>query len=248
MASSVPLTPLNPLTTAQVQELASSYVLGTLSAARRQEVEQRMQTEPLLAQAVQAWEARLQPLTSMAEPVAPSAALWPRIERSVTVQTSSARKPLATESALQRWWMSLSLWRGATGLSFAASLLMGVLLFTRMNAPPPTPQFMVVLAAPQGNTAGFVMQASSARRVQLIPLGVVQLPPDKALELWTHVDGAKPATSLGLIKPGQPIELRLDQFTLKPDMPFAISLEPPTGSPTGQPTGPVLYAGKAVKI
>jgi anti-sigma-K factor RskA len=241
--------PLIPLTAAQVQTLAGGYVLGTLSAARRQEVEQRMQVEPLLREAVRAWEARLAPLNALADPVTPSSALWPRIERSVTVQTSSARRSAAvTESAFQRWWMSLSLWRGATGLSFAASLLMGVLLFTRVNAPPPTPQFMVVLAAPQGNTPGFVMQASSARRVQLIPLGVVQLPPDKALELWTHVDGAKPATSLGLIKPGQPIELRLDQFAIKPDMPFAISLEPPTGSPTGQPTGPVLYAGKAVKI
>ncbi|MGL4576098.1 MAG: anti-sigma factor [Burkholderiaceae bacterium] len=234
---------------AEQNRIAGEYVLGTLSAASRALVQARMQREPELAAAVRAWEARLQPLNSLAEPVAPSAALWPRIERSVTVQTNAARKPAAvTESALQRWWMSLSLWRGATGLSFAASLLMGVLLFTRMSAPPPTPQFMVVLAAPQGNTPGFVMQASSARRVQLIPLGVVQLPPDKALELWTHVDGAKPATSLGLIKPGQPIELRLDQFSIKPDMPFAISLEPPTGSPTGQPTGQVLYAGKAVKI
>jgi anti-sigma-K factor RskA len=68
------------------------------------------------------------------------------------------------------------------------------------------------------------------------------------LELWTHVDGAKPATSLGVIKPGQPFDLDFSKFPIKPDMPFAISLEPPTGSPTGQPTGPVLYSGKAVKI
>jgi anti-sigma-K factor RskA len=245
-----------PLPPDQLQQLAGEYVLGTLSAARRQEVEARMRTDTALRDAVQAWQTRLLPLTRLAAPVVPSQALWPRIERSLAaLPARRMATPVAAAASgadgstmLQRWWMSLGLWRGAAGLSFAASLLMGVLLFTRMNAPPPTPQFMVVLAAPQGNTPGFVMQASSARRVQLIPLGVVQLPPDKALELWTHVDGAKPATSLGLIKPGQPIELRLDQFAIKPDMPFAISLEPPTGSPTGQPTGPVLYAGKAVKI
>jgi len=29
---------------------------------------------------------------------------------------------------------------------------------------------------------------------------------------------------------------------------FAISLEPPTGSPTGAPTGPILFAGNTDSI
>jgi anti-sigma-K factor RskA len=238
------------MSTPELNRIAGEYVLGTLPATRRTEIEARMHTEPALADAVHAWETRLLPLTRLTVPVQPTAQLWQRIARDV--ESLRARWPVQAtarqESAWQRWWNNTGLWRGAAGLSFAASLLMGVLLVTRLNAPPPAPQFMVVLAAPGNNAPGFVMQASSAQRVRLIPLGVVQIPPDKALELWTHVDGAKPATSLGLIKPGQPIELSLDKFSLKAEMPFAISLEPPTGSPTGQPTGPVLYSGKAVKI
>jgi anti-sigma-K factor RskA len=232
---------------AEQQRIAGEYVLGTLSAQKRIAVEARMAREPELAAAVHAWQARLQPLNQLAAPVRPSDQLWPRIAQSVARRAAAANAGHAQPSALQRWWNNLSLWRGAAGLSFAASLLMGVLLFTRVQAPP-TPQYMVVLVAAQDKAPGFVMQAASAQRVRLIPLGVAQIPADKALELWTHVDGAKPATSMGLIKPGQPFDLDFSKFPIKPDMPFAISLEPPTGSPTGQPTGPVLYSGKAVKI
>jgi anti-sigma-K factor RskA len=238
---------------AEQQRIAGEYVLGTLSAASRAQVQARMQREPELAAAVRAWEARLQPLTQLAAAVTPSDQLWPRIAQSVAravaqrQAASSAARPQVQHSPLQRWWNNLSLWRGAAGLSFAASLLMGTLLLTRVQAPP-APQYMVVLVAAQDKAPGFVMQAASAQRVRLIPLGVAQIPADKALELWTHVDGAKPATSLGVIKPGQPFDLDFSKFPIKPDMPFAISLEPPTGSPTGQPTGPVLYSGKAVKI
>jgi anti-sigma-K factor RskA len=238
---------------AEQQRIAGEYVLGTLSAQKRTELEARMAREPELAAAVHAWQARLQPLNQLAAPVRPSDQLWPRIARSVAQHVAAANAPRARPqsptqpSAPQRWWNNLSLWRGAAGLSFAASLLMGMLLFTRVQAPP-APQYMVVLVAAQDKAPGFVMQAASAQRVRLIPLGVAQIPADKALELWTHVDGAKPATSLGVIKPGQPFDLDFSKFPIKPDMPFAISLEPPTGSPTGQPTGPVLYSGKAVKI
>lgn len=234
---------------AEQNRIAGEYVLGTLSAASRREVQARMLREPELAAAVRAWEARLQPLNTLAAPVTPSNELWPRIAQSVAQAGRAAARPSprGSESALQGWWNSLSLWRGAAGLSFAASLLMGLLLLTRVDAPA-TPQYMVVLVAAEDKAPGFVMQAASAKQVRLIPLGVAQIPADKALELWTHVDGAKPATSLGLIKPGQPFDLDFRNFPIKPDMPFAISLEPPTGSPTGQPTGPVLYSGKAVKI
>ena len=57
----------NPL-----DELASEYVLGTLPGEQRAEVEQRLQHDPELRAAVDAWEQRLLPLTALAAPVTPS--------------------------------------------------------------------------------------------------------------------------------------------------------------------------------
>ena len=57
----------NPL-----DELASEYVLGTLPAEQRAEVERRLQHDAPLRAAVDAWEQRLLPLTALAEPVPPS--------------------------------------------------------------------------------------------------------------------------------------------------------------------------------
>ena len=50
----------------QLQRLADEYVLGTLSMAERAEVEQRLLREPALRDAVDAWEQRLLPLTTLA--------------------------------------------------------------------------------------------------------------------------------------------------------------------------------------
>ncbi|MFZ3120815.1 MAG: RNA polymerase subunit sigma-70, partial [Variovorax sp.] len=85
-----------------LQSLAGEYVLGTLSAARRREVEARMAHEPALRDAVDAWEQRLHPLTALAEPVEPSAALWARIERSVAPQAAADGMRRAA-SGVQTW-------------------------------------------------------------------------------------------------------------------------------------------------
>ena len=67
----------------QLQRLASEYVLGTLELTERNEVEQRLPREPALRNAVDAWEQRLLPLTTLAPPETPSAQLWPRISASL---------------------------------------------------------------------------------------------------------------------------------------------------------------------
>ena len=67
----------------EMDELAGEYVLGTLSAARRFEVEQRLPFDADLRAAVQRWQEQLLPLAALAEPVEPTAQLWRRIETSL---------------------------------------------------------------------------------------------------------------------------------------------------------------------
>ncbi len=75
----------------ELQHLAGEYVLGTLPVAQRQHVEQRMQNEPVLRTAVEEWERRFLPLTSLVEEQEASAQLWPRIVKDLRRQSANAQ-------------------------------------------------------------------------------------------------------------------------------------------------------------
>ncbi|EPJ77305.1 RNA polymerase sigma-70 family protein [Pseudomonas sp. CFII64] len=227
-----------------IDALAGEYVLGTLSAEQRREVQRRMPDEPALRAAVEAWEERLLPLTNLAEPVTPPPRLWARIERSVNELVA----PIDTSRReIVRWWQSLSLWRGLAGAGLAASLVLGITLLMRpsLNAP----SYLVVLVAPQDKSPGWVIQASNSQEIQLIPLSVTEVPADKALEFWTKADGWQGPVSLGLVKPGETLHVPLDKLPpLQPNQLFELTLEKSTGSPIGKPTGPIQFIGRAVKV
>jgi anti-sigma-K factor RskA len=143
---------------------------------------------------------------------------------------------------------SLSLWRGAAGFGLAAALVLGVMLANEVTEPT-TPEYMVVLLAPQTQSAGWVVQASSRQEIELIPLGTFEVPEGKALEFWTKADEWQAPVSLGLVEPGQPIRLRLDELPpLEDNQLFELTLEDETGSATGLPTGPIEFIGRAVEI
>lgn len=234
--------PADPL---DVHTLAGEYVLGTLTAAQRAAVEQRLPSDGALRRAVQEWNERLLPLSALVAPVEPSAALWSRIERAVAPAPAANLRP----NRWAAWWGDLRLWRGLAGAGFAATVAMAVLLVPRLNPVPVEPRYMVVLVAPQDKAPGWVVQASDTQRLRLIPLGMVEVPPEKALQFWTKGDNWAGPVSLGLVKPGQPLEVPLDKLPpLQPNQLFELTLEPPAGSPTGRPTGPIQYIGRMVKL
>jgi len=223
-----------------IDELASEYVLGTLPAEQRLEVEQRLAVDPQLRAAVDAWEQRLLPLTELAESVTPSTHLWRRIERSLGHGTA--------QDASVSWWNLLALWRGLASAGLVASLVLATLLLTRTGAVNPT-AYLVVLVAPQSQAPGWVIQASNTQEIQLIPLGVMEVPADKALQFWTKGDDWQGPVSLGLVKPGQTLSVPLDKLPpLAPNQLFELTLENSGGSATGKPTGPIQAIGRAVKV
>ncbi|MBC7991924.1 MAG: hypothetical protein H7Z15_01600, partial [Rhizobacter sp.] len=63
-----------------VDRLAAAYVAGTLRGAARRRFVSLMRSHPGLRSAVQAWEARLMPLTASLAPVPPPPRVWQRIE------------------------------------------------------------------------------------------------------------------------------------------------------------------------
>ncbi|MGE8660138.1 MAG: anti-sigma factor [Achromobacter sp.] len=237
-----------PETPEGMDELAGEYVLGTLPGDRRREVENRLPHDAALRAAVARWEERLLPLTALATPVEPSPGLWPRI--AATLDARRAAPARAPARARPRLWDNLGFWRGAAACGLTAALALAVTLALRPAQAPATMQYMVVLVAPQSQTPGWVVQARAGQReVQLVPLAAVQVPPDRALEFWTKADGWAGPVSLGLIKPGEPVRIPLEQLPpLEPNQLFELTLEPATGSPIGKPTGPIQFIGRAVKM
>ncbi len=240
--------PLNTSANGQdPQDLAGEYVLGTLSHADRLKVEAALAHDSTLRAAVRAWELRLLPLTSVVEPVAPPAALWQRIERSITPSTAPAQD-VGPAAAIVTWWNNLSLWRGLAAGGMAAAAILAVVLAPRLQLAPES-KLMVVLAAPQSAKPGWVIQTSDASHLRLVPLGVTEVPADKSLQFWTKGDGWKGPVSLGLVEPGKPLEVSMDKLpNMQPNQLFEITLEPKNGSPIGRPTGPILFIGRAVVI
>lgn len=235
-----------------IDQLASDYVLGTLPYARRLEVEQRMPGDAHLRAAVESWQTRLLPLTALAPAVEPSAQLWARIEGSLQSRAIPAQAVRRTRpAAASGWWRSVQLWRGLAGTGFAAAAVLAAVLVTRMGAVPPgaPAQYVVVLVAPGGNAPGWVVQASGAQPLSLIPVSQASVPADKTLQFWTKGDTWAAPVSLGLVKPGETVKVPLDKLPpLQPNQLFELTLEPPGGSPTGRPTGPIQFIGRAVKV
>jgi anti-sigma-K factor RskA len=232
----------------EIHELAGEYVLGTLTADQRRAVEVRQATDAALRAAVLAWEDRLLPLASLAEPVALSPRLWKRIVRSIDALALPVRRA-APPKPWWRDWNSLGLWRGLSAGGLATAAILAAVLVGRIMDPPPATRFMVVLVAPDDKAPGWVVQTSASRQIELIPLGAVEVPADKALQFWTKAEGWSGPVSLGLVTPGQSMKVPVDKLpAMQSNQLFELTLEPRTGSPTGKPTGPIRYIGRAVQV
>ncbi len=110
---------------------------------------------------------------------------------------------------------------------------------------------MVVLVAPQDKAPGWVIQANTTtpNQLSLIPLADTPVPAEKSLQFWTKGDNWSGPVSLGLVKPGQTIQIPLDKLPpLQPNQLFELTLEPVNGSPLNRPTGPIQFIGRAVKV
>jgi anti-sigma-K factor RskA len=221
-----------------IDQLASEYVLGTLDAEQRHAVQQQLEHDDTLARAVSEWEARLLPLVSLATPHPPSESLWHRIATSIG-------HPSCPHSQTARWVNSLTFWKGLSLAGLCATILMAVLLWLTTTAS----RHLVVLVTPQSHQPGWLVQSSTQDALELVPLTTDHIPQGKTLEFWTQADGWEAPVSLGLVQPGHPVHISLQQLPpLQTNQRFELTLEREGGSPTGQPTGPIQFIGRMVHV
>jgi anti-sigma-K factor RskA len=235
---------------ALADRLAAEYVLGTLRGPARRRFEALLPAHPALRQATQAWERRLVQLSEATPPVTPSPQVWAGIQQRLfdTADVDMKTGPLAQAAqGVARWWQRLALWQGAAGLATVAAMALAVML---AQPRPPQPPIVVVMAA-QADAGGdgiqpaaFVASVSGdGRSLVLRPVSEGrQVALGKALELWAVPTRGAPR-SLGLVSQ-QGITTVRRASLLVDTAAFALSVEPPGGSPSGVPTGPIISVGK----
>ena len=217
--------------------LASEYVLGTLRGGARRRFEDYMRRDAVLHKEVETWQAHLLPLADRLSPVDPHARVWKKIEARLDGErsTSVASKKVSL-------WESLSFWRS---VGLGASVVAVALLATMLTLKPVelSPILTAVLAEDNNVARVFVEQSKPGL------LMVKMVTPWKtmngmALELWVVPKDGAPR-SLGLINDTGETRLVFTGMDekLSGGLVFALSKEPPGGSPTGQPTGNVMCKG-----
>jgi len=229
------------------EALAAEHALGLLSERERAAAEARMAAEPGFAADVEAWRARLAPLTGEVTPIAPPASLWGRIERGL---------PANDDGRLTR---AVRFWRGASFAGFAlaaASLVAAVVVAGRppvVVVPPAAPAGALLNASLKGETGPplFVVAYDPDRKALIITsLASPGTDPAHVHELWLIPADKKPR-SLGIIAPGTSRRLTM-AGPLAPMVSegasLAVSVEPPGGSTQEGPSGPVAAVGQLSKI
>ena len=250
---------------------AAEYVMGTLPVGERKAVRLALETDEALLDDVHSWERHFGALNASIAPEIPPPSLWDRIERSLpeaetavgAVATVATAVPeAANDNVLRR---SRNRWRLGTLAAALAAALFGAIvvqdtpggisgvgqrvagLFQSGDPYTPAPlggrQFVAVVNAEGGASPSRVGSVDGATgEVKVRSLGITR-PEGKSLEVWYVPDGEK-AVSVGLLGEGA---IDLKSLEAKIGDLFAISLEPPGGSPTGTATGPVIYSGKLVE-
>ena len=214
---------------------AAEYVLGTLDASERAEMDRAIAVDPGTASRVRAWERRLAPLLDAIPPASPAPRVRAALLRSLPGAVPAVPDQLAALRRQVRRWRIVS--AGAGLLAAGLALFVGVGLRPGQEGG----RYLAVVQGGGTLPALIVRVDTRTGTAQVRPVGA-ETPEGRALELW-YV-GAGGPKSIGLV------EAASSRVALpagaSPDGAIAVSVEPPGGSPTGQPTGPVIYSGKLI--
>jgi anti-sigma-K factor RskA len=223
---------------------AAEYVLGTLDASERATLAARRLREAELDEAIRAWEEWLAPLAEAAPEIEPPRDLLPEIEariRGAAIETPANAAIVALERRITRW-------RAA---AIAASLVAGVLAIgfvARETSRRSVPHEYVAILQKDAASPAFAVTVNLDKQELTVRPVAAQAPPGKSYELWI-IDAKLGARSLGVIG-DTPRGASLSAYdpSVISGATYAVTVEPPGGSPTGQPSGAPVFVGKLIPV
>ncbi len=245
---------------------AGEYVLGTMPPAERAAFAARLAADPAAALAVRDWERRLAPLALRAEagPAPDAQASWAAIAARIGEAPPVANAPdpprlSAANDLGPSLRTRLNAWRAAAiGLAAAVAALLVMPGLRGPGVAPAPPagvdattkagsQLVAALTPPDGQM-GLLLTVDPATGTVLAQPVSLSVPEGRALQLWL-IEGTAPPRPVGMLDPARPVALQLGEAAgALREAVFAVSVEPPGGSPTGAPTGPVIQTGRAIAM
>lgn len=208
--------------------LAADYAIGLMSAAARRRFEQLLLDDAALRSELAQWQESLASLTE----TLPEQPVPDRVWQGITARIEPQVLHVPEKRPFWNWLRVTAALCSIVILVFLGSL------YNRDDA-----RYRATLLSADAQPA--LKVEAHADYLQVEPLTLAAVDPQRSLELWAIPADGKPI-SLGVIPAGGKgkVELSDAQKALigKP-IALAVSLEPKGGSPTGQPTGPVLYQG-----
>ena len=234
---------------AVLDRLAGDYLTGGLSAAAGRRAFRLMDESPAFRAAVSGWRTRLdRGLLDSQRIGTPSDAVWKAIQARIAAAQTAPRdaQPLPRHhgGVGTLIWRRLALGAGAVAMA-ALTLTVTLLLRPVERAAPAKAQVVAMLQTSSG-AVGAVLMVQTDGRFSFTALEGVSPPAGRRFQLWLLPRRGAPI-SLGVAESGrgQYALPGAAQAALKQAARFAVSVEPPGGSPTGQPTGPVVMVGEA---
>lgn len=219
---------MNYQTPALRRALAADYAIGLMSAAARRRFEQLLLDDAALRAELAQWQESLASLTE----TLPEQPVPDRVWQAITARIDP--QELHVPAKRPFWnWLRLT----AAICSIAVLVFLGS-LYNRDDA-----RYRATLL--NANAQPALKVEAHADYLQVEPLTLAAVGPDRSLELWAIPADGKPI-SLGVIPAGGKGKVELSEaqkVLIGQPIALAVSLEPKGGSPTGQPTGPVLYQG-----
>jgi anti-sigma-K factor RskA len=223
---------------------AAEYALGTLDPTQRATLAARRLREAELDEAIHAWEALLAPLAEAAPEIAPPRDLLPAIEariRGASPDTPENATVVALERGIRRW-------RAAALAASVIAALLAVGLVARETGRRSAPHEYVAILQKDAASPAFEVTVDLDRQELTVRPVAAQAPPGKSYELWL-IDAKLGARSLGVIgdKPRGASLSAYDPSVIS-GATYAVTVEPPGGSPTGQPSGAPVFVGKLIPV
>jgi anti-sigma-K factor RskA len=229
---------------------AAEYALGTLSPPERAVLAARRLGESDLDAAIRAWEERLAPLAEAVAPIEPSEDHLPAIQARIRAASSAAGEPAPSmDAAIADLHRRAAHWRMAAIAASVVAALLAVGLVVRENGRPPVPREYVAILQKDAASPAFEVTVDLDRQEFSVRPIAATAPPGNSYELWLIEARLGAPRSLGVI--GDPRRVAslagYDRGVVK-DATYAVTVEPPGGSPNGKPSGPPVFVGKLIPV
>jgi anti-sigma-K factor RskA len=222
---------------------AAEYALGTLDPGERATLAARRLREPDLDEAIRAWEARLAPLAEAAPAIEPPGDYLAAIEARIRAAPPA---PDGSVIALRR---SVTRWRAAAIAASVVAAMLAIGFAVRETTREAVPhEYVAILQKDAASPAVEVTVNLDTRELTVRPVAA-QPPPGKAYELWIIDAKLGAPRSLGVIgEGGRAANLSAYDPAVVAGATYAVTVEPPGGSPTGQPSGAQVFVGKLILV